>query len=297
MKNILPLLAVIIFALSSTGCNKAEAEPHQEQYHNLNVTILLDLSDRISKTKNPGQAARDTAAVMQVVRSFKSHIRSKGIVHTDDKIRVIFYPSGSQELVHRTAAELSIDFSLIEGEAKRRAYEMMDSIYSTGLGRIYDAASSAASFDGSDLFSFFSYRAKDDCISDLAGSKNILVILSDGYLYHKNNMLRSGNRFSYIGPESQHLKMFRGNHDWQKQFSEGDYGFLKTGAELDGLYILLLEVRPAEGHVRDYEVLRGYWGRWFEEMGVTAGNYKIIQTDLPSQNVPLIARFVENTVR
>ncbi|GMU87786.1 MAG: hypothetical protein AMXMBFR48_30270 [Ignavibacteriales bacterium] len=295
MKKFLPFIILIIFALNSHGCKKAEAETRREQYTNLNVTILLDLSDRISKTKNPEQLSRDTSAVMQIVHSFKKFIRSKGIVHTDDKIKLLFYPQGNQELIHNTAAELSVDFASLEGENKRPVYEQLDSVYSAGLAKIYDAASSAGEYKGSDLYSFFRYRAEDDCINEQKGYKNILVILTDGYLYHKDNMMKQGNRYSYIGPEAQHLKIFRGEQNWEAVYEKGDYGFIPAGVELSELSVLVLEVNPAHGHVRDYEVLRKYWSGWFEEMGIS--RYKIVQTDMPVQNSPLIAKFIDGASR
>lgn len=297
MKKIIPLFILSVFAFGFYGCDKGKAATTEEQYTNLNVTILLDLSDRISKMKNPEQASRDTAAVMQIVRSFKKFVRTKGIAHTDDKIKVIFYPQGSQSLIHRTAAELSVDFSAMEGGDKRFAYETLDSIYSSGLSQIYVAASSAASFDGSDLYSFFRYRAQDDCISSERNSKNILVILTDGYLYHKNNKIKNENRYSYIGPEAPHLKIFRGKENWEQSFDEEGYGLIPSGVQLENLSILVLEVNPAEGHVRDYEIIRKYWGGWFEEMGITGKKYKIVQSDLPSQNAPIIGKFIETAAR
>lgn len=297
MKKILPLLVLFSFTLGFYGCDKGKAATTPERYANLNVTILLDLSDRISKTKNPEQTLRDTAAVMQIVRSFKKFVRSKGIAHTEDKIKVIFYPQGSQSLIHRTAAELSVDFSAMEGSDKRYAYETHDSIYSNGLSRIYDAASSASSFDGSDIFSFFRYRAADDCIEGGKDTKNILVILSDGYLYHRDNKIKEGNRYSYIGPQAPHLTMFRGKENWEKSFDEGGYGLIATGVTLENLSVLVLEVNPAAGHVRDYEIIHKYWGSWFEEMGISNQKYKIVQSDLPSQNAPIIGRFIEAAAR
>lgn len=294
------LLLLLFLLLNFNGCSGKHEETKsrevtagvtEEKPVNYNITILLDLSDRISAKKNPGQASRDTASIMEIIQRLKAHLAARGTINAEDKIKVVFYPNNYNSLVQRIAGDLNIDFGTMTPPQKRRVYESLDSIYRQNLANLYSVASSAPIFDGADLFNYFKHRAEDDCIETDPKYLNLLVIFSDGYMYHKNSMYSTGNRYSYIVPEAPHLKIFRREYNWQEKFDAGDYGFINTGSNLKNLNILALEFAPWGSHPNDYDIMHKYWSKWFTEMGVLEHRYKILKTDVPSLNKQSIGKF------
>lgn len=298
------LLLALLLLLPACGTDKGKpgnreltAAVTEPKPDNLNITLLLDLSDRISAAKNPGQAARDTSAIMEVVKTLKKYVASKGTFYSKDRIKVVFYPNSYNNTIQNIAAALNIDFGELSPEQKRKRYESIDSLYAVNLASLYDIASNAQTFNGSDLFNYFKHRAEEDCISNDPAFINLLVIISDGYMYYKNSLYSTGNRFSYIAPEASHVKMFRKDYYWQNSFDEGDYGFINAGCDLKKLKILALEFAPWGNNVIDFDIMTRYWGKWFGEMNIKPGNFKILKTDMPALNKPVISGFIKTERR
>lgn len=278
-----------------TGCKngKKDSGGNSETvaHTNYNITILLDLSDRISAIKNPDQAEKDIAAILRVVHAMKKGMDKKGVFAANDCIKVVFYPNHFNSTIQSIAKALDIDFAELEIDEKRKMHSALDSIYRNNLTQLYNIASSAGYFNGSDIFNYFRHRATDDCISDEPNTINVLVVVTDGYMYFANSIYQKGNRYSFIGPNAPHVSKFRKNPNWQSDFTNGDYGFLSAGVTLKQLHILALEFAPWGPYTDDYDIMKAYWSKWFDEMQVSKDNYKILKTDLPSLNEKLIDRF------
>jgi hypothetical protein len=54
--------------------------------------------------------------------------------------------------------------------------------------------------------------------------------------------------------------------------------------------VLVLEVNPSKVHRNDDEIIKRYWGDWFENMNVE--RYKILTTDVPENTKPMINEFL-----
>ncbi len=259
-----------------------------------NISILIDLSDRISPVLNPGQRSKDINLIMNIVKEFKKRLNLKGTFAVKDKIRVIFYPQPKGFDVNAIADNLNFDFEQIPVEARKKVFATMDSIYEASLNLLYDKITEKKKYDGSDLFNFFKSRAKDDCVMDNLTYDNVLVVLTDGYLYWKSFIQNKGNRYSYLLPTADHVAQFRKNPDWEKMFSEGDYGLLPINVNLKNLRVIAAEFNPVESAPEDFDIMSAYWSRWFDEMGIAKTSYKILKSDLNTTTRVAVTRFLFN---
>lgn len=280
------LLIVILFA-----CGEDEKKQANSNYKNLNVTILLDLSDRISISKNPDQAEKDINIISSVVDNFKLFLSKKGVVNSDDKLKIIFYPTINYDIYQSIADSLNIDFSNYNFSDRKKLYNSLSNKFKNNLTRLYSIASKAKLYEGADIFNYFKHRIIDDCILSDSNYINVLVILTDGYIYHKNSRYELNNRFSYIIPESYQIKRFRNNVNWEDDFNKNDFGLLKLDNNLSKLNILVAEVSPLSNSPKDYDIIYKYLSKWFEEQNVAKNNYKIIKSDLTSINKNIVNNF------
>ena len=280
------LLIVILFA-----CGEDEKKQANSNYKNLNVTILLDLSDRISISKNPDQAEKDINIISSVVDNFKLFLTKKGVVNSDDKLKIIFYPTINYDIYQSIADSLNIDFSNYNFSDRKKLYNSLSNKFKNNLTRLYSIASKAKLYEGADIFNYFKHRIIDDCILSDSNYINVLVILTDGYIYHKNSKYELNNRFSYIIPESYQIKRFRNNVNWEDDFNKNDFGLLKLDNNLSKLNILVAEVSPLSNSPKDYDIIYKYLSKWFEEQNVAKNNYKIIKSDLTSINKNIVNNF------
>jgi hypothetical protein len=69
------------------------------EFKNLNVSILIDLSDRIDPEKNANPTMeyfqRDTEYIKAIDKGFLDHIKSKKVIQLDDQMQVFFNPEPS----------------------------------------------------------------------------------------------------------------------------------------------------------------------------------------------------------
>lgn len=284
---------ILLFTFCSENNNNSENANESTGFKNLNLTILIDLSDRISFSKYPEQPGKDKIIISTVVENFKSFLARKGVVNSEDKIKVIFYPTLNYDLYQSVADSLNIDFSKLDLHERRNIFNQISATFNNNLSNLYSIASKAKYYEGSDLFNYFKHRVIDDCIIDDSNYINVLVILTDGYIYHKNSRYKLQNRYSYLIPESEQVKYFRKMNNWEEIFVNNDYGLLKLDNDLSKLNILVAEVNPISHSPKDFDILKMYWSKWFEEQKVSKSNYKILKTDLTSINKNLINKFFE----
>ncbi len=285
------LILIFVLVLFASSCTENKKNKNTDEYKQFNITILLDLSDRIIQKNQPSQIEKDIKSIMTVVQFFKEQIVMKGTQNSDDKIRVLFYPQISDSKIPEIAQNLNIDLGKLNTRSKKQIFAEIDTMFSKNLLHLYQIATTQSVFKGSDLYNFFKYRVEDDCIIKDKNTKNILLVYTDGYLFSENQQITDSNRFTYIAPKSKHISIFRNNPNWENVFVEENYGFLSIDKDLSNLQIIMLEFAPFEEYPRDFEILSRYWDKWFGEMNVKKAKY--IKSDLPSTNNAILNRYLQ----
>ncbi len=298
-------LCAKIFLLLSflSACGSASNEPKQNEVkqpeemavntadRQLNINILWDLSDRIDPQTNPASPEhyeRDIEVIKSITSFFKRDMEKRGAYKAKGRIKVFFTPAPANTRINAIAGNLSCDLSSYTGDGankkKKEVYDSIESRFSKNANEIYQITllnnKGKKQWDGSDIWRFFKNDVKEYCIDPSGNYRNILVILTDGYLFHKDSKDKQGNRTAYILPEI--LKPFRNNPGWQNAFTKGDYGLITSRSDLQGLEILVLEISPSKEYKNDEDIIKAYLGKWFEEMGVSKSNYECYNTDLPA---------------
>jgi hypothetical protein len=217
---------------------------------------------------------------------------------TKGRVKVFFTPTPENSRINTIAGNLSCDLSSYTSNGankkKKEAHDSIENRFSKSATEIYQLTvinnKGKKQWDGSDIWRFFKNDVKDYCIDPSGNYRNILVILTDGYIFHKDSKDRQGNRTTYILPEI--LKPFRNNPNWQNTFTKGDYGLISTRKDLQTLEILVLEITPSKEYKNDEDILKTYLGKWFEEMGIQKSNYACYNTDLPEYTRKKIESFL-----
>jgi len=257
----------------------------------LNISILLDLSDRINPEKYPAPAMefyqRDIGYLKTIAENFESHIMNKKLIKIDDKIQVFIDPEPSDKTLNKKLEVLKISFdkNTVTKKGILATCQKYDSISTL----IYEAAIKDNHYVGSDIWRFFKNKVNDYCITD--GYRNILIILTDGYIYHKDTKIKEGNRTTYLTP--QDVKHYTFNKPgWKDKFDQQDFGFVTANKHLNKLEVLVLGINPDAKNPYEEDIIRTYWTKWLTEMNVS--NFEIKQADLPSNIENVIGDFILN---
>lgn len=293
------LLSLILMPAVFSTCkedSKNEEFIHDHEFpnlsanrENLNISVLLDLSDRINPEKYPSPAMefylRDVGYLKSIAESFESHIMNKRMIKIDDKIQVFIDPEPSDKTINQKleALKISFDKSNVSKEGILTTCKKYDSISTL----IYEAAIKDDHYVGSDTWRFFKNKVNDYCIED--GYRNILVVLTDGYIYHKDAKIKEGNKTTYLTP--QEVRDFGFNKPgWRDKFDHQDFGFVIANKNLDNLEVLVLGINPDVKNPYEEDVIRRYWAKWLTDMKVE--DFEIKQADLPSNMRKVIKDFI-----
>ncbi|MBO9692426.1 hypothetical protein [Chryseobacterium sp.] len=296
MKKILYLLLSISLASccknKDDGTNTGKIDSVVADPNNINVSILIDLSDRIDPTVHPNPTMeyyqRDTEYIKAIEKGFLNHIKSKRIITYDDQMQVFFNPEPSDPKMNELTKELKVSFNK---DTPKSYFNSVDKKYSELPLKIYNSAIKDGKYVGSDIWEFFKNKVKDYCIKD--DRRNILFILTDGYMYHENTRFDEKKENSY---KTSYLttKLIKANNLTTSGFKEAieknGYGFVKANEDLKNLEVIVLGINPEKGNPFEEAVIKEYWENWFKEMKIK--NYQIKSADLPSNLEPVILKAI-----
>ena len=253
---------------------------------NLNISVFLDLSDRITQSKT---IEKDKEYLISVSNAFINHVKTKKLILLQDQIQLYFNPEPSNIEINTIAEKLHISF---DKNTPKSEIALTQQLYASQPSSIYDLAladsKNPKDYPGSDIWRFFKDNVKDYTISNC--HRNILVILTDGYMYHENSQMEEKNRSSYLTPKSLN-RLSLNNSNWNTVLGEKDFGFIKANEGLEDLEVLVIGIEslnPKNPYAID--IMRTYWTKWFNEMGVK--KYKIQNADLASSVEKVIEDFI-----
>jgi hypothetical protein len=258
------------------------------KFNNYNVTILLDLSSRIDE---PNQQNNDSAYIVSIAKTFNNHIKNKKLGLLKDKIQLLFHPTPNNIKINKLSEKLKISY--IKGVSKKEWIGKTESLYQSLPSEIYELARQDflenQKYPGSDIWRFFKDDVDDYSIDECY--RNIVIVLTDGYMFFEDTKMQKDNRTSYLTPKSL-SEMPLKNATWKDIIAEKDFGFIVERKNLDDLEVLVLGIHSLNtNNPYALDIIKEYWKKWFIEMGVK--NYKVKKADIPSNVEKVINNFIE----
>ncbi len=318
MKSKISHFILILLSILMVSCNNSNQNSITEndcktvkkltgERKNLNISIFLDLSDRISPTFNPNPAMeywkRDLGYINSISEAFEVHLRNKKTVLMGDNIKLFLHPlpeniSDIDNIVRSLGKDFTRENATLENicSISNDYNQFSNLIYSKTLEQKEPMAKQGKDdYPGSDIFDFFKFKVKDYCIKE--NHRNILFILTDGYMYMSGfNNKNSDNKSNYVLSKELARWGFNSNNYQSKITNEG-YDFQVPVTGLDSLEVFVIGL--ASKNSWELDVLNSYWSKWLKEMGVK--NFQdenwsryLKKADLPSEVDNLIQDFIHN---
>lgn len=295
MKTTFKIVILILMSLIIQSCkNNEEEESEPEKVtkdvsNNFNISILLDLSDRISPAKYPNQTMeyylRDVGYINSVAEAFTNHLSTKKVRQANDKIQLFFDPAPFNPEINKISKDLKMEIT--RDNISKEAIKKIKEKYTAESLEIYKLAINDNNYVGSDTWKFFKNKINDYCIED--NYRNILVVLTDGYIYYKDSKIKEGNATTFLSPE-----VIRANglnkSNWSQIMTNQKIAFIPANTDLSNLEILVLGINADTKNVYEEDVIKAYWTNWFETMKVK--RYEIRSSELPSNMDKVIKDFI-----
>lgn len=264
------IVAVSLLSLTTTSCGGSGEKKAQVKDTALNVTIYLDLSDRLVRELTPSQTERDSSIVQHIAEIFKKESFGPKLLHSRNHLKVMFYPTPNNSEIANIANNLDVDLAAIDKKERRATLKTLSERFKQNLTQVYSQTIQDRNWLGSDIWGFFDKKIVDQqCIKK--DSRNILVILTDGYIYDEGNKQQQGNSFNFILPK---------NLDAMDSMITSRKG-------LGNLEVLMLEVNPYQQAQRTKMI--SLLEKWFKDMEVS--KFVVADTDLPTNTNTVIDNF------
>lgn len=297
---LIPIILTFTISLLQSGCKEDKHMPEENgavetikissnNKPNLNISILIDLSDRINKKKYPNPAMefyeRDLGYIHSIVESFEFHLRNKRSIKINDHIQLYIDPEPADSDLNDKIHTLDITFT--KNNAKKDLIMQTSVLYDSISKLIYNSAIKDNHYVGSDIWSFFKTNVRDFCIEK--DHRNILIILTDGYLFYKDTKLKEKNLTSYLTP--QDIRTFRLNtSNWKERMYNENFGFITSRKDLQELEVLVLGVNPDHKNPYEQDVIFQYWSKWLTNMNVK--DFEIKTSNLPANMDKVIREYI-----
>jgi hypothetical protein len=143
LKISMSLLLVLFFSCKEENKKEAkETAVKNSVSENYNISILVDLSDRISLKKNPNPTMeiyqRDLGYIKSVSEAFTEHLKSKRMRQINDKMQLFFNPEPENPEINSISKELRI--SVDKDNASKKLLNSINDTYSSKTASIYESA-------------------------------------------------------------------------------------------------------------------------------------------------------------
>lgn len=280
--SVLSMMLSIVTSVLFIGCSCNEngktdnvaAVNKPESPLPLNISVYLDLSDRLTRELTPSQMDRDTAIINHLMDVFIADCIENGkIINSKNHFQIFFYPAPNNSEIATLARGLNVDLAKNDPREKKNELMKMKSRIQTNLSQIYNDAIKEGKWTGCDIWGFFSNKEVDKlCIRK--DYRNILVILTDGYLFHEDNKIKDGNAYSYVLPQTLEI---------------ANSSLIAKRNGLTDLEVLMLEVNPY--NPKQHDALISVLENWFKDMEI--GRFVVSETALPVNTEVYIDSFVK----
>ena len=291
-------IAIFFILIVGKGSDGKESDPPPSKL--VNIVVILDTSDRVSKEKNPNQLKKDIVIAKGIVKLFADRLLDE-LKHQERDTWLRHYLA----FVVPEQPEITPIPQGIIGKLKiwptnkdrdhasaRRVKEMRDELLQA-IDELYQLVEKQKKFTGSDIWRWFRASGSEYLKPN---AQNYIICLSDGYLDFNKSIQdkrpKIGNRTSYI-PYTQVVK-FRKNPNWEQKFDSEGHGLLEIEKDFSSYDVKFLMVEIRLRYMLDLPLLEKYWRTWLESMGINDSEFMEWQLDPQIVKEKITAFIVQN---
>ena len=190
--KVLATLFAIALSVLTIGCtnNKLDAKDISSEKSltkPVNIIVIVDTSDRVSKARNPRQIQKDIKIIESIVNIFEEKfVRVNLYIGSRDRLALAI---PEQPNVHpiqqQTLENLKIWLTPKQRAGGAPEFKKMKTKFLAVIGQLYQSIGKQIEFTGSDIWKWFRESAEVYLKSD---TRNYIICLSDGYLDFNNDI-------------------------------------------------------------------------------------------------------------
>ncbi|MBC8298179.1 MAG: hypothetical protein H8E55_20630 [Pelagibacterales bacterium] len=283
------IFALLISCISDTQNNKTNLDFPKLATNrpNLNLSIILDLSDRISPDKD-NMKDYDLDYINDILFAFSTHIVNKRVIRLNDNINYFILPPGDLN-ADQQIRKINYHIDRSSSNCNKDSIISITSNTIKTLNSIYDNRISYASSinwdDGADLWGFMHDKSNDLCVEN--NFKNKIIIITDGYIWSNEDNIVYANKTNNLIQQDL-AKLGLTNSNWEDIYTNNNYGFITLEQSINA-DVLIIGLDKSTNNPYSLDILKKYWTDWLEE----SVNLLILkEKDVPSNIKPVIEKFI-----
>ena len=262
MKRINVVVAMYILFLIFLNVSHSDSKASDAP---INIIVIIDTSDRISKEKHPDQRERDINILKEIIdqfyKLFENEIKTGKIKNRKLNFVVPKQPN-TDDLPREIMKKLTIT------APKRRSgnpeFQRKKEVLIDAISQLYDHVQQHPQ-TGSDIWDWFRAQAEP---SFSENQRNLIICLSDGYLNFDNNIEARRPKGTYM-----RVGALRDDPEAANKIKNGSERLRPVGSFNDfNIKFLMLEIRLREEngvrHFQDSDIIQAYWETWLNAMGI-----------------------------
>lgn len=279
------IVSILVLAVGCTSeksdANDISTQPSPKKP--VNIIVIVDTSDRVSKARNPRQIEKDIKITENIVNVFEEKfVRLNLYIGSKDRLALTIPEQPNiPPIQQQTLENLKIWPTPKQRAGGAPEFKKMKTSLLGAISELYEYVNKQNQFTGSDIWKWFRDSATVYLKPD---AHNYIICLSDGYLDFNNDIQKNrpkvGNKTSYI-PYSQ-VKKFRDIPNWKQKFHTEGHGLLEIKQDFSNHNVKFLMVEITHRHMLDLEIVKEYWQTWLKSMGIADSQF------LPTQDDPQI---------
>lgn len=285
--SLLTVTSLLLSCCKKPGDTKTPLE--FTRIYNYNVLIVPDLSNRINPEIHP-KPVQDTTLINNVIDSIGSLLNvNNRQMNQLDIYKLDFINKGILNSGAADPGKMEINFSVFKNKLreasdyKRERLKPAVSDFKTEVSKVYRYSLQHTA--GSDVWNYFNETINTSLLNEpdrtdekekmITGTKNIVVLFTDGYIesanqnpgyiFDQQSIEKIRNEF--LSRKSIDLERFIG--------SNPDYLIKKTTNNLKNLNVLVLEMvdrsldknGAAISQPTDFEIMKAVWTKWLKDSG------------------------------
>ena len=275
----------VVTALALTvGCtsDKSDAKDTSSQpslMKPVNIIVIVDTSDRVSKAENPHQIEKDIEITENIVNVFEEKfVRPSLYIGSKDTLAfVVPEQPGVPSISQKTLANLKIWRTRRQRAGGAPEFRKMKTNLLEAIRELYQSVSEQDQFTGSDIWSWFRDSAEAYLKPE---AHNYIICISDGYLDFDHDIQIRRPKRTYIS--YRQVARLREIPNWKSKFHAEKHGLLEIGKDFGNYSVKFLMVEITHRHMLDLEIVKEYWKTWLKSMGIADSQF------LPAQDDPQV---------
>ena len=277
-------LLIVFILFSAVGCTSEKSDAKNVSAHippkrPVNIVVIVDTSDRVSKARNPHQIQKDIKITEKIVNIFEeTFVRPNLYIGSKDTLAFVV-PEQPEvpPIPEKISGHLKIWRTSRQRAAGAPEFKKMKAKLLGAIHGLYRHVGEQHQFTGSDIWSWFRDSAAVYLKPD---ARNYIICLSDGYLDFNHNIQIRRPQRTYIS--YRQVAQLRDSPNWKQKFHTEGRGLLEIKQDFSNHNVKFLMVEITHRHMLDLEIVKEYWQTWLKSMGITDSQF------LPTQDDPEI---------